>query len=326
MRTLSGVESLLMRMAGTALSRGGSLLIMIYHRVLPQRDPMMPSEPTADEFAAQIELLQQNFNVLPLLEAGERLKRGNLPPRAVSITFDDGYANNCEIAEPILRARRCPATVFVAPGFLNGGRMFNDTVIEAIRRAPVDLDLTAQGLPRFSLTNDAKRIEAVGDLLSKLKYLPLAERLKRIDAIVDHIGAELPRDLMMSDAQVQELHRRGIEIGAHTMNHPILASIDADVARTEIAQSKARLEEITGAPVRSFAYPNGKPDRDYKRQHVEIVKNGGFDLAVSTAWGAASAQSDAFELPRIAPWDKSPRRYAARMMNAYRDRIYQTAS
>lgn len=325
MRTLSGVESLLMRLAGSALSRG-SLLIMIYHRVLAQRDPMMPSEPTAQEFAAQIDLLQQNFNVLPLLEAGERLKRGSLPARAVCITFDDGYANNCEIAEPILRARKCPATVFVAPGFLNGGRMFNDTVIEAIRRAPVDLDLTAEGLPRFSLTSDAKRIEAVGDLLGKLKYLPIAQRLERIDAIVNRIGAELPRDLMMSDAQVQQIHRRGIEIGAHTMNHPILASIDPDAARQEISRSKVRLEEITGAPVRSFAYPNGKPDRDYKRQHVEIVKGSGFDLAVSTAWGAASAQSDAFELPRIAPWDKSPRRYAARMMNAYRDRQYQTAS
>src|SRR5687767_7700846 len=119
MRTLSGVESLLMRMAGTMLSRGGtagSLLILIYHRVLAQRDPMLPSEPTADEFAAQIDLLKQNFNVLPLLEAGERLKKGSLPPRAVCITFDDGYANNLEIAEPILSARNCPATVFVAPG------------------------------------------------------------------------------------------------------------------------------------------------------------------------------------------------------------------
>jgi peptidoglycan/xylan/chitin deacetylase (PgdA/CDA1 family) len=143
MNRLPPLQSKLLQAAGTLASRRGpaSLLVLIYHRVLPTRDPLLPDEPDAADFSAQMDLIGRNFRVLPLREAVQRLRSGDLPARSVSITFDDGYANNCEVALPILRERGIPATVFVATGFLNGGRMFNDTVIEAIRRAGAELDL-----------------------------------------------------------------------------------------------------------------------------------------------------------------------------------------
>ena len=76
-----------------------------------------------------------NFNVISLADGVAGLKRGCLPPRALSITFDDGYRDNHDIALPILLQLGLPATFFVATGFLDGGRMFNDTVIEAVRFA-----------------------------------------------------------------------------------------------------------------------------------------------------------------------------------------------
>lgn len=328
MNAISGIESGLVRGAGSLLSRRGasaSLLVLIYHRVLPAPDPMLPSEPDAAAFAGLMDLLAQNFTVLPLREAVARLRQGSLPPRAVCITFDDGYANNFTVAMPLLRARGLPATVFVAPAYLNGGAMFNDLVFEACRVAPADFDLTELGLGRVALTDAGARIQAAQQVVDRLKYLTPTERRQAAERLVERVNATGSVDLMMTDEQVAEMSRQGIEIGAHTMTHPILARIPESTARDEIVQSRQRLEAITGQPVLSFAYPNGRPVRDYASEHVRAVRDAGFELAVSTSWGAATVQSDPFQIPRIAPWDKSPLRYAARMVKAYRERHFACA-
>ena len=132
-----------MSLAMTALGRGlphllrtagkQRLSILIYHRVLQSPDPLRPGEPIVDEFRQRMNLLRRYFNPLPLVEAIDRLQAGELPERAVCVTFDDGYADNESVALPILKKSGIPATVFVATGFLNGGQMWNDTVIESIR-------------------------------------------------------------------------------------------------------------------------------------------------------------------------------------------------
>jgi peptidoglycan/xylan/chitin deacetylase (PgdA/CDA1 family) len=109
------------------------------------------------------------------------------------------------------------------------------------------------------------------------------------------------------------VHKSGIGIGAHTVNHPILASIDLATARAEIAQGKQALEEMIGEKVPLFAYPNGKPDADYRAEHVALVKELGFEGAVSTAWGACKGEPDVFQLPRFSPWDRTALRFALRM-------------
>jgi peptidoglycan/xylan/chitin deacetylase (PgdA/CDA1 family) len=328
MSALSTLEAGLIRAGGNLLSRGGaraSLLVLIYHRVLTAPDPMYPGEPDVASFARHMDLLAQNFVVLPLREGVARLREGRLPARAVCITFDDGYANNFTVALPVLRERGLAATVFVAPAYLGGGCMFNDLVFEACRAAPDELDLGEMGLGFLRLTGPAERLRAAQHIVDQWKYLPRDERKLRAEQLAARIGFAPPTALMMTEEQVARMPREGVEIGAHTMTHPILARLDARDARDEILRSRQRLEEITGAPVLSFAYPNGKPGRDYARDHVDAVRDAGFELAVSTSWGAATAQSDPFQIPRIAPWDRQPLRYAARMVNAYRERTFACA-
>jgi len=105
-----------------------------------------------------------------------------------------------------------------------------------------------------------------------------------------------------------------MEIGGHTVNHPILALLSEKEARAEIGDGKRRLEEITGGPVTLFAYPNGKPGQDYGPRDVDLVRQAGFTAAVSTMGGVARRGSDPFQLPRFSPWDRSPRRLAARLL------------
>ena len=113
--------------------RNARLPVMIFHRVLHQPDPLFPGEPDAARFDAQLSLLGRWFNVLPLPDAIDGLREGRLPPRPLTITFDDGYADNCTVALPILQRHDLRAAFFVATDYLDGGRMWNDTVIEAVR-------------------------------------------------------------------------------------------------------------------------------------------------------------------------------------------------
>lgn len=297
----------------------GSLLILILHRVLEKHDPLQPDEPDAAQFAAQMDLIAGQCTVLPLSEAVERLYAGTLPARAACITFDDGYVNNLTVAAPILRARGLPATVFVSTGYIGNGRMFNDTVIESVRRAGAELDLSDLGLGRYAFADDPARLRAIDQILTNVKYLEFGERLEKAAAMAQRVGGGLPDDLMMSEQQIRELHAKGIEIGAHTITHPILCRVDAQTARKEIGASREILQGITGSSVSMFAYPNGRPHDDYDGTHVEMVRACGFAAAVSTAWGAATRRSHRYQLPRLMPWDKTALRFAARLLRARRE-------
>ncbi|WP_242533066.1 polysaccharide deacetylase family protein [Niveibacterium umoris] len=286
--------------------------IFIWHRVLQDPDPMIPGEMHAAMFAQILKWLRRWFNVLPLEAAVAQLAAGTLPARAAAITFDDGYADNLTVAAPLLRSAGLPATFFVASGYLDGGRMWNDGLIEAVRRSPLDvLDTTQWG--RFELNGPAQRGSVALQLIDKIKYLEPAAREAAVAEVARAAGSTLPTDLMMTSRQVAELHRQGFTIGAHTVSHPILARISLSAAADEIANGRAALEQITGAPVTLFAYPNGKPGRDYLAEHVALVRKQGFAAAVSTAWGASGPGADVFQLRRFSPWDTTRLRYGLRL-------------
>jgi peptidoglycan/xylan/chitin deacetylase (PgdA/CDA1 family) len=302
-------------LAGALPGDRSRLSILIYHRVLSRPDGLNNWDPTADEFDGQIRALSRFFTTLPLGEAVERLRKGALPAHAACVSFDDGYRDNVDVALPILRRHGVPATFFIATGYLNGGRMWNDTVIESIRRCePEDIDLSSLGLGAVPLSSAELRRKAIGRILSALKHLPGGEREAKVAEIEAIAAATLPRDLMMRDQDVRALRAAGMEIGAHTETHPILTRLATADARREIDQSRERLAAILGEPVSLFAYPNGKPGQDYAAEHVRMVREAGFSAAVSTAWGVASTGSDVFQLPRFTPWDRGPARFALRLL------------
>lgn len=300
-------------------TRDNRLLILIYHRVHPQPDPMFPNEVDASRFDMQMGLLRRYCNPLPLQNAVAGLKRGALPPRSVCVTFDDGYADNATEALPILIQNGVPATFFVAPGFLDGGRMWNDSIIETVRRAPAGpLALDEFGLEAGILDDLASRGIVAVSILKAAKHRPVEERRQLVEQFCGRVGAFLPTDLMMTAGQVRGLANAGMEIGAHTMSHPILRTLTDDAARYEIQRSRESLEGIIGRSVRAFAYPNGRPGDDYTDRDRALVESLGFDVALSTTWGAATAMSDVFQLPRFTPWDRRPERWLTRLLLAFR--------
>ncbi len=306
------------RAAVSAAYPGGArarMAILIFHRVLPEPDPLLPDLPDVARFRWQMQLLADYFRPLPLAEAAQRLAGGDLPPRSVCVTFDDGYRDNLDCALPVLEQFGIPVTVFVATGFLGDGMMFNDRVVEGTRVAPgPELDLTDLGLGCYPVRTVEERRAAIDQLLPALKYLAEAERDRKARVVAERAGYRPAEPLMLDADGVRAMAARGVTIGAHTLTHPILAETPDAVAAEEISASKRVLEEMTGQPVTLFAYPNGRPGRDYGDGHVQMVKDAGFQAAVSTRWAPAMRDSDPFQLPRFTPWDVTPGRFLARLL------------
>ncbi len=299
----------------------GRLLVLIFHRVLSQPDPLLPHEMDAARFDSLCGWLKRWFNVLPLGDAAERLAEGRLPMRAAAITFDDGYEDNVSVAMPILRRHGLTATFFIATGFLDGGRMWNDTVIESVRLAPgprLNLGDTAFAmLGSLPVTTVEERRIALDRLIMAAKYLPYQEREGAVDGLSRLAAHPLPDGLMMRSGQLRALITAGMQVGAHTVHHPILTGLPGEALAAEVRESRATLEEVLKRPVDLFAYPNGKPGTDYGRDAVDVVRELGFKAAVSTVPEVARAGCDVWQIPRFTPWDRTPNRFALRLARQY---------
>lgn len=315
----SRLTSRLIRAIGDKIApRGkgdGRLCVLNYHRILQSADPFLDSEPDIETFHWQMELLASCFNVMPLAEALDCLTKERMPPRAVCISFDDGYRSVHDLALPILKKFALPATVFVTSGYIDGDNMWNDRIIEAVQRLPAgELDLREMGLGMHSVRRMADRKVTVNRLTEMSKYLPPKARADLPKKLEELVGNNLGRGLMLTGEMVSSLAQQGMEIGAHTVSHPILMSLEDEDAQYEIRGSKQQLEAITEKPVHLFAYPNGKLGKDFDRRHVQMAKEAGFTAAFTTSRGAATGRHDRFQLPRSRPWDATPSRFAFRLL------------
>jgi peptidoglycan/xylan/chitin deacetylase (PgdA/CDA1 family) len=194
-----------------------------------------------------------------------------LPPRPVLITFDDGYRSVLTIGAPILASYQLPAVVFACTEPMAQRRLLW-----------FDALATAEGEDAVQLW----KTRAYDDW-------------RRACASTAAVGDDDPRALMAPDEVAALSRQPGIEIGAHTARHPILAHASADAQRAEIAESRAALEQWTGTAVRAFAYPNGQPGVDYTAGTVAILAELGFDFGFTMRPAFAGPHEPAFERSRF---------------------------
>lgn len=303
-----------LRQAGKLIGKN-KLSILIYHQVLEEKDPMRPSEPDIETFRWHMQLLRDYFNPMQLREAVKHLQRGDLPANTVCVTFDDGYLNNLKIAQPILQNYGIPATVYVATAFSNGSNMWNDRVVDLIGdRSRSNFSLKAVDMGHAGVSDWESRRSLAGSLLATLKYQDFRDRSQLVDALYrENKASEAPRKMMTLD-EIAALAKKGVDIGAHTVDHPILTSLEVHEQRQQILDSKKQLEQLLKQSLSGFAYPNGLPDRDYDSSTIEIVKAAGFEYAVSTNWGISTKSTGTYDLNRFTPWDTQPGRFHLRLI------------
>lgn len=284
-----------------------SWTIVMYHRVVADAsaDPFgLGMCVRRERFEAQVRYLRRHFNVIPLREGVACVERGDpLPERAVSITFDDGYLDNLEIALPILEACDAPATLFVPTGGLDTDEMlWWDRVIAALAGTSKEsLDTGTVGLPHrpqvlsLSRWRRAASAEAVLEQLWTLPIEQAIEVVHRIEKALLPIVKPVVRAERLRAQQIREMHRRGVEIGAHSVRHPNLMLVPQSELEREMTASRDVLEELCQAPIEGFAYPGGRMND----ASVHAARDAGFRYAVATISAVNHAPCDRFRLCRI---------------------------
>ena len=286
-------------------------LILLYHRVadLPL-DPLLLSV-TPAHFEEHLQVLSRLTKPQSLRGLVRSLKANEVTPHGAVITFDDGAADNLHNAKPLLERYNIPATVFVATEYSKGEREFWWDELERLllvpRQLPNSLNLKLNGTS-VSWNSNESREQLYQHLGDSLRLLPSAKRFDILGELQRWAGhGTTPRQThrALTHQEIRQLADGGlVEIGAHTVTHPVLSAIPVAQQQQEISESKTQLEQILDQPVESFAYPYGTRD-DYTRDSVEIVKQTNFSCACSNFTGVVQPRTSLYELPRLVvrDWD-----------------------
>jgi peptidoglycan/xylan/chitin deacetylase (PgdA/CDA1 family) len=283
-------------------------VVLMYHRVGPEERDLQHLRVRDDRFAEQLGVMRRHADIVPLTDVRRPAKR----PR-VAITFDDGYADNLHVGEPILAAHDAPATVFVATAVIEAGRGFWQDQLAAL---VLDGDYRAE---RLAVTIGGEPVEA--DLRTpderEQAYRAVHRRARRrppdeIDALLRDLAAQLGADLdalavpaTLKPDEVRELAAsRVVDVGSHTLRHPFLSALDRDAQRSEIVDSRPRLEAMSGAPVTTFAYPFGAAEA-FDDTSVELAAAAGYELSVTGVAGRVTRFTPPHRVPRrfVGDWD-----------------------
>ena len=279
------------------------------------------------DFAEHLEVLSNRARVFSLGDMLGTLDRRPLPHRSVAITFDDGYADNLHAVKPLLEQYDAPATVFVTAGMIGSRDNFWWDELARLTLAPtelapaIELDIAGRSF-HFDLGEDARvrsnevrykswRFHEPSTNRRHLLYRNLWQRLQKLPetarrrALYDlrwqvrTSSHETVRLRVMDAGEIGRLASGGlVEIGAHTMTHPVLARIPVADQVDEITRSKAAIEEILDRPVANFSYPHGGRN-DYTDETVDAVRNANLQSACTTNEGWLRPGMDRYQLPRI---------------------------
>jgi peptidoglycan/xylan/chitin deacetylase (PgdA/CDA1 family) len=282
--------------------------ILVYHRFSPN-DTIVPHRVNAETFAWQLDVLMRDFEVISLGECIVRFQKANRWPRGTAVlTIDDGYRDMYEVAWPELAKRNLPATFFVTTEFIDGTLwLWPDRLQYALNqthRTECTICMSGQDV-RVLFNTEQLRARAWQIFSDYCIALSDKDRLRFIRQVEQQLGVELPLTpppeyAAVTWEQLREMHDSGIEVGGHTMTHPILSKLDGHALYQEISGCRNRIRERLSIQAHSFCYPNSGPG-DINATVIDAVSSAGFNGAVFgtnlTAW-------DRYQIPRMAISDE----------------------
>jgi peptidoglycan/xylan/chitin deacetylase (PgdA/CDA1 family) len=265
------------------------LRILSYHGLCEDRLAEEPWVPpyfvTQSAFERHLQYLQRNAVVLPLREAASRLQDGSLPRNCVSITFDDGYANNIHQASPLLRKYKMSASIFLTSAYVESGDLLPFLKLNLIKLKAKDtvgcLDLEP---PVEYKSNPVDRVlRSAEGWWNKLKIRLTEDQRRTLRSVT--VG------------EIREANTNIVDFGAHSHTHCILKNETAGRRAEEIRTSISKVSEWTGSATRLFSYPNGESG-DFNETDKEVLRAAGIQAAVTGIAGANGRTSDLLALKR----------------------------
>lgn len=294
--------------------------VLMYHRIgdIPV-DPwqLVVSE---ENFESHLKVLKKHFNVISLQELLQQKAAGKIKKNSICITFDDGYVDNFEKALPVLKHYDCPATFFIATGFVNKKEMFWWDVLTVIfletpQLPPVlqvsglnvkldknggmtDSDFNAHKQWKWPAPPPTRRCEIYLSLWEYIRPLNADEILSMVNELIQWSGVDTTTQVAfaMNEQQLAQLSSDQLfSLGAHTVNHPALGSQIRLVQQAEITNSRDYLSGRFPNYLNAVAYPYG----NYNDDTIDIVKTERFEAGFTTEAKCVNARSNIYQMGRF---------------------------
>ncbi|MGB8013333.1 MAG: polysaccharide deacetylase family protein [Terriglobales bacterium] len=279
--------------------------VLMYHSVV--EDPAQTANTirisqSRASFESQMSALARRFNPVSMEQITEFAAAGRrLPRRPVAVTFDDGFADNYDVALPILRRYGIPATFYIlvdavetgtSPWYVRLTFAFRTTTVGEWKHPEngrtFQLGRADDKNAALNMAWDEGAARAGGAQEQFVRQIENSLQVNPLDA-----------RLMMNWDQVRALKKAGHIIGGHTLSHPNLAHIAEEEARREIRGCKERLEEKLGEPIEHFSYPHPALNPQWTPQTLDITREAGFRSAVLTTPGTVLPGDQPLSLKRI---------------------------
>lgn len=228
-------------------------------------------DPAPEVFGKHIAFLSkyhQFISLSALIEAIYKKNESRLPANPLVITIDDGHKGNYRLLETI-KAFEVHPTIYLCSHIVNTNRHF----------------WWKSGYPDFY----------------QLKKFPIQQTLDILRREIDfELEKEYPDRQALNHSEMMDMLPH-VEFGSHTKFHPILTNCTAENCEEEIADSKVHLENLLGAAVEHFCFPNG----DYGERELNIVKKNGYKSARTLFWGRNDLNADPYGLRVVEVLDHS---------------------
>jgi peptidoglycan/xylan/chitin deacetylase (PgdA/CDA1 family) len=291
-----------------------SVVALVYHGVIADRYASHPLRScnmvTVTEFRRHLVEIARLFNPISMDDFRAWLGNGRqLPPKAVLVTFDDGYQNNLVHAAPLLKEMGIPATFFISTGYIGRDRFLWPTEVFCRSYYWPDKRMPLPDGKEINVPNGyCARIAFAANVENACKQLPsevCVEYLARLRGecalVLDEAASELFKFLNWDE--VRELGDRGFAVGSHTVEHLIVSHVEPARLEYELRASKATIENELGSECFSFAYPNGNVD-DVTPAAAQAASDAGYDVAFCVMDGICRRSSNPMLLQRI--WIPGP--------------------
>lgn len=280
---------------------GSRLLVLAWHNIEPTWF-FHGTSPEAGRrtFERQVHFLRRWTTVVPLRSALADLAAGRpLPPRAVALTFDDGYLDHATVAAPLLEAAGLQATFFLTEGFLSGDvpAWWEEVGWAFAHARTAELQWEDRTFDTSSVPARRAAAHAVSDMLKTVDSGRRRAAVAELSERLASVGSTSKRQFMDWD-DAKQLLRRGQDVGAHTREHPILSLESPSAQARELIETRRRLSNNLDQPIDVLAYPNGQA-RDYSPLTLQLAREAGYEFAVTTRPGLARAHTPPLEVPRV---------------------------
>lgn len=284
-------------------------VILGYHRIADTTWDPFDLSVTPQHLAAQFDFLHKHTIPISLQELLQYIRQRKIPKRAVVVTFDDGYLDTLTCAKPLLEYYQIPATIFITTG--NLGREYWWDELARLVGPPAELPSLLRnlgGLQAFR-PHDSSQMSIDGGESKRRAQLAISlfQRMLSLDyagreLIFSQLRAgpqapsEVARARGMTPAELAQLAASDlIDIGAHSVTHPLLAHMPVAAQQAEMQQSKDTLRKLLDRPIEFFSYPNGSTNQEV----IASVRAVGFACACASHPDTAWNGSNLLCLPRI---------------------------